>query len=464
MADDTDPQGTQQPSGTQPQGTAQRPNDQPPPPPPDGEQGRPAAARIRTAPRTPEPANTADDDEEPEQTLGGRIVSWGLVLLSLLILALVIWKTDIYPRTDDAEVLANFIGMSPLVNGPITQLNVRDNQMVHVGEVMFRIDDRPYKYALENAISGQATLEGQIVDESRRISSQESAAVAAEAATRSAAADAVSAAAAVHASEAEVANSEAALARAQADYTYSVNNLHRVEPLLVKHFVTVDEVDQLRTGTETKALAVRQAQAQVELSKARLASNQASFLSSQSRISQSHAQRSQASNAVTTLEALTGQRGSKLSAIQNAQYNYDNCTVRAPFDGRVTDLTISNGEYAHNGQQVFTLIDTRVWWVIANFRETQLHRILPGMHVDVYLLSDPTHRYRGVVDSASYGVTPDSSTVGRFSTGLPDAQRTLSWVHLASRYPVRVRILDPEPNDFRISQSAVVVMRGWRSW
>jgi multidrug efflux system membrane fusion protein len=113
---------------------------------------------------------------------------------------------------------------------------------------------------------------------------------------------------------------------------------------------------------------------------------------------------------------------------------------------------------------VFTLIDTRVWWVVANFRETQLHRILPGMHVDVYLMSNPHRLYRGVVDSASFGVTPDASTVGRLTQGLPDVQRTLSWVHLASRYPVRIRILDPEPNAFRISESAVVEVRGWNGW
>lgn len=61
-------------------------------------------------------------------------------------------------------------------------------------------------------------------------------------------------------------------------------------------------------------------------------------------------------------------------------------------------------------------------------------------------------------------MTPDASTIGTMVQGLPDVQRTLSWVHLASRYPVRIRILDPAPGDLRIAQSATMVVRGWSGW
>jgi membrane fusion protein, multidrug efflux system len=82
------------------------------------------------------------------------------------------------------------------------------------------------------------------------------------------------------------------------------------------------------------------------------------------------------------------------------------------------------------------------------------------MTADVYVLSRPNIRYKGVVDSIGYGVTPDADVVGRFTQGLPDVQRTLNWVHLASRFPVRVRI-EADPNDvFRLSESAVVVVHG----
>ncbi len=128
----------------------------------------------------------------------------------------------------------------------------------------------------------------------------------------------------------------------------------------------------------------------------------------------------------------------------------------------MTNLTISQGAYAHTGQQVFTLIDTRTWWAIANFRETQLRHIHPGMHADVYVLSRPSVRYDGIVDSVGFGVQPDTTLVGSFASGLPNIQRSLNWVHLATRFPVRVRINASESEPFRLSESAVVIIRGDR--
>ena len=100
----------------------------------------------------------------------GRILSVVIVTSALALGLVVIHHTDEYPRTDDSEILANFIGIAPQVEGPILRLNVHDNQLVKQGDLLFEIDDRPYRYALERAISEQATLEGQISDEGRKIS------------------------------------------------------------------------------------------------------------------------------------------------------------------------------------------------------------------------------------------------------------------------------------------------------
>ena len=135
-------------------------------------------------------------------------------------------------------------------------------------------------------------------------------------------------------------------------------------------------------------------------------------------------------------------------------------SILASAEARVTNLTISEGAYAHIGQQVFTLIDSRTWWVVANFREGQLPRVQPGMKTDVFVMSKPNMRFSGFVDSIGFGVKPDADLVGRFEPGLPDVQRTLNWVHLSSRYPVRIRVTDPDPEFFRISESAVVILRG----
>jgi multidrug efflux system membrane fusion protein len=337
---------------------------------------------------------------------------------------------------------------------------VRDNQFVRKGDLLFEIDERPYQYALERALSEQAALEGQITDEQRRIAALVSAVSVSQAGIHSSQSDVNRWAAAVDQARADVSNAEQGVNRAKAEWTYASNNLHRLEPLLTKQFVTVDQVDRARTSETAEGEALKQAESQLRLSQAGLQSALAQYERSQSVVDESKAYHEQAQHAVTTLDPLTNQRGARASAVETSRYNLGNCRVYAPFDALVTNLNLSEGAYAHVGQQVFTLIDARTWWAIGNFREGELQHIVPGMRADVYVLSKPSLRFTGVVDSVGFGVTPDPDVFGRLEPGLPDAQRTLNWVHLASRYPVRVRVQNPSPELFRVGESAVVTIRG----
>ncbi len=392
----------------------------------------------------------------------GRLLTSAAVLLAVGALFAVYAVAIRRPQTDDAEVFANYIGIAPVVEGPILHLNVADNQRVKQGDLLFEIDDRPYEYALDHAVSDQAALEGQIIDEQRRIQAEVHAVTASGAATRSASASVDQAQAAIAEAQAAVAHSQAALDRARAEWTYAENNLHRVEPLLVKQFVTVDQVDEARTTELADAESVHEAESQLALNRAHLSSMLAALAEARASAEQSTARLQQSQSSVLTLDPLLAQRQGRAAAVANARYNYNECRVYAPFDARVTSLVISQGAYAHVGQEIFTLIDTRVWWVLANFRETQLRYVQPGMSADVYLMSAPGLRLQGVVESIGYGVTPDPSVLGRIAPGLPDVQRTLSWVHLASRYPVRIRIQSPPAGRMRLGESAVVVIRGYR--
>lgn len=361
-----------------------------------------------------------------------RCISLVIITAAVVLGFVVLDYSTYYPRTDDAEVFANYIGIAPQVDGPLVRLNVKDNQFVKKGDQLYEIDERPYEYALETALSEQAVLEGQIADEQRRISALVSAVSVAQANIQS--------------MQAEVKNAEQGVSRARAEWTYASNNLHRLEPLLAKQFVTVDQVDKARTSETAQAEALRQAESGLQLANAQVTS--------------ALAQHEQARHAVTTLEPLINQRSAKAAAVKTARYNLNNCRVYAPFDARVTNLTISEGAYAHVGQEMFTLIDARTWWAIGNFREGELKRINPGMKADVYVMSKPNVRFPGVVDSVGFGVTPDPDRIGRPGPGLPDLQRTLNWVHLASRYPVRVRVEDPAGDLFRLGETAVVTIRG----
>jgi membrane fusion protein, multidrug efflux system len=393
----------------------------------------------------------------------GTLLSAGIILYTLASGCCVLWKTAVDPRTDDAEIFANFIGIAPVVNGPITNLHVVDNQPIREGELLFEIDERPYRYALEQAKSDLGSLNGQIGNQRRTIASLVSGVDVAKSFALNSEAGVNRASASVDQAKADVANAKAAVIKADAEATYAINNLHRIEPLLERQFVTVDQVDLARTAVDTRSQAAKQARSQLDLAEAGLLAAGAQYRQAQATVTQSQHQILQASHSVTTLDPLIGQLPGKRAAIDNAQYNFEHCSVLAPFDARVTNLTISQGAYAHAGEQIFTLIDTRVWWAIANFRETQIQHVRPGMEAEVYVLSRPSIRFKGVVDSLGFGVTPDADLIGRITPGLPDVQRTLNWVHLASRFPVRIRLQSSQQEFFRLGESAVVVIRGENS-
>jgi len=388
------------------------------------------------------------------------LLSVGILFYAFICGAVVLHKTVVDPRTDDAELFANFIGIASVVNGPITRLHVVDNEFIREGEPLFEIDDRPYAYALAQAQSDLDSLHGQIGNQRRTIASLMNGVDVAKSLNLSSEAGLNRAAAAVEQAKADVSNAKAAVGRSDAELAYSTNNLSRIEPLLQRQFVTVDQVDQARTAVNTRSQAAQQARSQLALAEAGLLAAEAQQKQAQATLAQTQHQVDQASHNVTTLDPLLGQLGGKGASIDTARYNLDHCKVVAPFDARVTNLTISQGAYAHAGEQIFILIDTRVWWAIANFRETQLQHIRPGMEAHVYVLSRPNVRLKGVVDSVGFGVTPDADLIGRLTPGLPDVQRTLNWVHLASRFPVRIRLLAPEQELFRLGESAVVVVHG----
>jgi multidrug efflux system membrane fusion protein len=175
----------------------------------------------------------------------------------------------------------------------------------------------------------------------------------------------------------------------------------------------------------------------------------ASFQASQSKLGE-------AQHTVDNLETLMAERPDRAAKVQQAELNLRWCYVRAPFDGYVTNMNISQGAYAHVGTPMFTLIDTSTWWVLASYRESKLKHIRPGMHVEVYLMEHPSRRFNGVVDSIGRGIFPEDGAV---EGGFPAVDRTLNWVHLSARFPVRIRITDPDPQFFRVGATAITIVR-----
>jgi multidrug efflux system membrane fusion protein len=386
----------------------------------------------------------------------GRLIGLAVFVGAIVMLVLVVQETNQYPRTDDANVRANFIEIAPEVNGHLVQLAVKDNSFAKKGDVLFAIDPRPYEYALKQALADQDSLEQQIIDYKRRIASEGSAVDAAKAGVDRSNTGVKTAVTSIEAAKAAVARARSASANAEAQLGLATNNLHRIEPLLAKQYVTVEQVDQVRTAMTVALGNFDEAKSALAAADAQEAAAELRQQEADTVVTESHARLDQAVHNIDTLDTLESQRPARAARVLQARLDLERCYVAAPFDAWVTNLNFSEGAYARAGVPILTLIDTRNWYVIANYRETNLKSIRTGQHVDVYLMGHPDRKFNGVVESTGFGVFPED---GGVSGGLPNIQRTLNWVHLSARFPVRVRVEDPDPNLFRIGATAVTVVR-----
>jgi membrane fusion protein, multidrug efflux system len=336
----------------------------------------------------------------PSRSRLGRLIGVAIVAAAVGLAIYVVYYLDQSPRTDDAFARADTIGVAPQVNGRIIRLRARDNQAVAKGDVLFEIDPVPYQHSLDRARAALDSLEKQIGLSRRDVKAQEFGAAAAR----------------------------ANIARAEAQARQAGDTLNRLEPLLAKEYVTAEQVDQARTAKRSADAALQVARRDAE----------------------------RAAAAVSGVDALEAKLGELRAAVAMAEYDLAQTVMRAPFDGLVVDLDIAEGEFAATGRRLFTLIDTRNWYVIANFRETALKGIRPGMAAEVYLMADPTRRFTGKVHSIGFGVFPEEG--GSSANGLPRVPRSINWVRVAQRFPVRIRIDEPAPDLFRIGASAVALI------
>ena len=308
----------------------------------------------------------------------GRVIGIAVVVLALLLLGIVTLQVDLHPRTDDASVRANFIEIAPEVSGRLIDLPVKDNAFIKQGETLFVIDPRPYEYALQQALSDQDALEQQIIDARRHIAAQASAAEAARAGVYNSRTGIQTAGSNIDVAAAAVTRAKAAVEAAGAQLRLVTNNLHRIEPLLEKKYVTVEQIDQSNT-------AVRVAQgnydeAQAALLQAQASQQQASFrkVEAASVSVEQEAKLGQALHTIDTVDTLVSQRPSKAAKVDSARLDLERTRVVAPFNAYVTNMNISVGAYARPGTPLFTLIDTRTWYVVANYRESKLKNIHIG--------------------------------------------------------------------------------------
>ena len=382
----------------------------------------------------------------------GRALGVSIVVVGVLAGLYAYRLTFVHPRTDDAAVRANVVGIAPQVSGPIVDLRVVDNQHVSQGELLFAIDCRPYEARLARARADLAlALKG--VDAQRKaIASAGSEVGRREASLASATAQLTRA-------EEERAASEAAVTKLQAEADYAEDYLGRVEPLLQRRFVTADRVAEARSRRDVSAAALQEARRRARAAAATVDYAVAARRDAALAVDQSHHEHSRAEDLLAQVGDVNARGEAAKASVRAAELDVGYCQLRAPFDGYVTNLNIAVGEYARQGQQVIALVDNRAWYVLANFSETYMASIQPGMEAEVYLVSYPRRSFRGVVQGIGWANRPeDGATVGV----LPEVRRTLNWVRLSNRFQVRVRLEERDPErPFRMGTTAVVTIRGF---
>jgi len=358
---------------------------------------------------------------KPDQKTIGRGISLAIIIGAVVVAIIAIWEYGHRPETDDATVRANFIGVAPQASGHIVELHVKDSEFIKEGDLLFLIDPRPYEHAVARA-------KANLVLTRKEVDALEKSLTVADAS--------------IVRAEAQRLASGASVQRAEAEFRDADDHLKRLGPLLVKEFTTTDLVEAAETRRLVADTAVQEAQK--------------NLIATTAAVEQAKAERLRADDAIGQEGDFNARVAAAEAQLHEAELNLEYCRVTAPFSGKVVNFNISRGEFARTGVDVFSLVDTRTWYVVANFRETQLKHIEEGAPAEIYLQFKGGKRFKGKVVGLGWAVVPEDGTS---AIGLPSVPRNLDWVRLAQRFPVRIQVENPD-DSFRIGASAVVTITG----
>jgi len=290
--------------------------------------------------------------------------------------------------TENAYVNARVVQVSSLVMGQVVEVPVKENVLVHKGDVLFALDRRPFEAALAEA-------EGRLRQ--------------AEQGTR--------------ADTSEVSASEADVARLRVDVANAETSLRRSQQLVEQGFLSKQALDDAQAR-------VNSARAAVDAGVARVAKARAAIS--------------------TTTQGVTPAVRVAQAAADKARLDLEHAVMRAPEDGVVTRFDLTPGTVVTPGNPLFAIVVDKSQWVDANFKETELGGVRPGLPATIVIDMYPHHEFHGHVESLAGG------TGAAFSL-LPPQNATGNWVKVAQRVPVKVTIDDPDPEyPLRVGATATV--------
>ena len=300
--------------------------------------------------------------------------------------------------TDDAQIEADIIPIIPRVSGYVKEIRVKDNQQVHKGDTLIIIDDRDLKINLMQAEAALSTAESN-VNASRANTS----------AARSG----------INTSKEGVATIDAQIAAAQVTLTRATQDYNRYANLITDHSITEQQFEQAQAAKDLaeKQLLILQQQK-------RQASSQTGVVSSQS-----HA----TAQTISVAESMVKQREVE---VDDAKLKLSYTVITAPENGRVSRVNIQEGQLLQQGQSTFDLVRSSNIWVVANFKETQIRKMVMGQKVAVTADAFPKHEFEAEVASFS------PATGAKFSL-LPPDNASGNFVKVVQRLPVKITFTNP---------------------
>src|ERR1700726_3899192 len=407
------------------------------------------------APQPQSPPREAQSDGEARYKRRSALLSnprtkWILIIVALVILVGVffLWRyLGSYESTDDAQIDGHVNSVSARISGHVSRLNVDDNQYVEKGTVLVEIDPADYEVAVAQARAEYADAQAQAAAAGINVPITD---VSSSSQVSGAQAGVSSAQAGISAARQQYEAAKSQVVEADANNTKAQNDLVRYKQLIEKQEISQQQYDQAVASAQAAAATLLAARAS------------AAAYAAQIELVQAGADLRTADTAPQTMRAtraraLSAQANAeeKKAALDQAELNLVYTKVIAPVSGAVSNRTVEVGQNVQPGQEMMKVIplDYTDLWVTANFKETQLKKMKPGLSAEIAV--DATGKtYKGHVDSIA------GASGARFSL-LPPENATGNYVKVVQRIPVKIVFEASENKGHELRPGMSVVPKVW---
>ena len=412
------------------------------------------------APQPAAPQSPAQPDSEARYQRRSAFLNhprtrWGLILIGLVILIGIffLWRyLTSYEATDDAQIDGHVNAVSARVSGHVLKLNVQDNQYVEKGTVLVEIDPADYEVAVAQARAEYADAQAQAAAAGINVPITD---VSSSSQVSGAQAGVSSAQAGISAARQQYEAAKSQVVEADANNTKAQNDLVRYKQLIEKQEISQQQYDQAVASAQAAAATLLAARASAD-------SYAAQIEQAQSKLVQAGADLRTADTAPQTMRAtraraLSAQANAerKKAELDQAELNLLYTKVIAPVSGAVSNRTVEIGQNVQPGQEMMKVIplDYTDLWVTADFKETQLKKMKPGLSAEIAV--DATGKtYKGHVDSIA------GASGARFSL-LPPENATGNYVKVVQRIPVKIVFEATENKGHELRPGMSVVPKVW---